>query len=510
MSKSILAVLLLCSACGDDSQAAVDAATDAPHADAGGDGAAANCEPSGWDQVALDGTVWSMDHHVPAVGDFAGIVKFTGSGTSLAATYNGSQAAMTQQNASTLTWTRNAVPNTRITRRVFTACTRPAAGEIDGLLTFCDMTNRCTDGTFRMIKLERRPGETDKSDNITELAEYQGPTWQSITANVRIDAARQLAVMARYDDGLYILHLDPGPPYSITEVGHHAVEDAGSQSSFEIYNDVKLIDANGKHYAVMSSSTHGAVIYDISNPAAPAIVAHVRDGDNDHTAFIVGTTLYLGDLDNGLVIVDVTDPEHPVEKSNFIYMEPNPPPNPPLDPLSSIFLHDLFVEPGRAYLSYWGAGLVIVDVQDPAAPHQLGEFTYPRMSDHSVWAATIGGRKIALIGDEDFTAHGRELDVTDPAHPTLIGEYGQDRPQVSIHNIMIDGDKAYVAYYMDGLRILQLSPTQAPTLIGWFNTWSPGPNTGYSFYESAIGLDKIGNLVYLADEDRGLIVLQVP
>jgi hypothetical protein len=509
--KISLAVLLLCSACGDDTQATTDAGGgDAPHGDGSTDGSALNCESSGWDQIVLDGTVWSVDHHVPAVGDFAGIVKFTGAGTTLSTTYNGSMVAMTVQSAGAFGWTRNAVPNTRITRRVFAACTRPSAGEIDGQLTFCDMMNRCSDGTFRMIKLERRPGETDKSDNITKLAEYQGSTWQSITANVRVDAARQLAVMARYDDGLYILHLDPGPPYTITEVGHAPVEDNGSQTSYEIYNDVKLTSANGKHYAVMSSSTHGAVIYDITNPATPAIVAHVRDGDNEHTAFIVGNTLYLGDLDNGLVIVDITDPEHPVEKSNFIYQEPNPPPNPPLDPLGSIFLHDLFVEPGRAYLSYWGAGLVIVDVNDPTAPHQIGEFTYVRMTNHSVWAAQIGNRHIALTGDEDFTAHGRELDVTDPAHITLIGEYGQDRPQVSIHNIMIDGDKAYVAYYMDGLRILQLSTTQAPTLVGWFNTWSPGPNTGYSFYESAIGLDKVGNLVYLADEDRGLIVLQVP
>src|SRR5690349_16432095 len=123
----MLAVLLLCSACGDDSQAAADAATDAPHPDASTDGAAANCEPSGWDQIVLDGTVWSMDHHVPAIGDFAGIVKFTGSGTTIRATYNGSQAAMTVQNAGTLTWTRNAVPNTNITRRVFVGCTRPSA-----------------------------------------------------------------------------------------------------------------------------------------------------------------------------------------------------------------------------------------------------------------------------------------------------------------------------------------------------------------------------------------------
>jgi hypothetical protein len=472
------------------------------------DGANSNCLTSGWDQLALDGTIWSIDHHVPALGQFAGIVRFTGAGGSLAATYNGFPTSATQS-ASTLAWTRDAIPNARITRRVFTACTLPSSNEILGNLSACDLVGNCSQGSFRMLRLERRTGESEASSNVVKLGEYQGASWQSITANVRVDANRQLAVLARYDDGLSIVSLNP-PSYAMTEVGHHATEDAGVQT-FEIYNDVKLIDANGKHYALLASSTHGLVVYDITDPTAPVIKAHIHDGDNVHTHFIVGTTVYVADIDfGGIYIVDITNPESPVEKSSFAYQAPNPPPNPPVDLLSGVFVHDLFVEPGRAYLSYWGAGLVIVDVTNPTAPHQIGEFTYPRMSDHSVWAGTIGGRRIALIGDEDFSAHGRELDVTDPEHMTLIGEYGQDRPQVSIHNIMIDGDKAYVAWYMDGLRILQLSATAPPTLVGYFNTWSPGSNTGYSFFEGAIGLDKIGNIVYLAEEERGLIVLQVP
>src|SRR5262249_28953079 len=313
----------------------------------------------------------------------------------LAATYNGSSVAATVQSSSALSWTRNGVPNTRITKRVFTACTLPSANEVLGNLTACDSAGaNCTQGTFRMIRLERRPGEGEKSDNITKLAEYQGPSWQSITANVRVDAARQLAVMARYDDGIYILSLNPGPPYTITEVGHHAVEDNGMMSSFEIYNDVKLIDANGKHYALMASSSHGIVVYDITDPTMPAIKAHMRDGENVHTHFIVGTTVYVADIDfGGIYIFDITNPEAPVEKSSFAYQPPNPPPNPPIDPTSGVFVHDLFVEPGRAYLSYLGAGLVIVDVTSATAPHQLGEFTYPRIGAHSGWGGAINGRR---------------------------------------------------------------------------------------------------------------------
>lgn len=457
------------------------------------------CE-MGWDQLALDGTIWSIDHNLQVVGQFAGIVRFDLKTGSLAATYNGGPTASTVQTARDLFWYRAA--QGRLTPRSFLACTRPAPGVIDGKMEGCNRMGDCAVGTFHAVKLERRAGEGEKSSNVTFLGEYGGNgTWPTITANVRVDLTRQLAVLARYDDGLRILRLTPGTPYTIAEISHVDTEDAGSSSVFEIYNDVKLIDRNGRNYALMASSTHGIVVFDITDPTQPMRKSHIRDGDNVHTHFIVGTTVYMADLAiGGIVIADISNPEQPVELGQYVL--PNG--------TGAVFVHDLFVEPGRAYLDYWGAGLVVVDVTNPAMPQLLGQFTYPRMTNHSNWVTTIHGRKIALTGDEDFTAHGRELDVTDPANIRLVGEWGQDRPQVSIHNILCDGDKAYVAHYMDGLRILQLSDTAAPTQIGYYNTWSPSPNTGFSFFEGAIGIDKIGNIAYLAEEERGLIILQVP
>src|SRR5262249_14734328 len=150
---------------------------DAPMADGSSDGSTGQCLTSGWDQLALDGTIWSIDNHVAAYGQFAGIVRFDGSGASLVATYNGSPASMTVQPAGALSWTRNAVPMTSIRRRVFAACTRPSADEIAGDLTACDMMGGCTQGTFRMVRLARRPGEGESSPNVTKLAEYQGASW---------------------------------------------------------------------------------------------------------------------------------------------------------------------------------------------------------------------------------------------------------------------------------------------------------------------------------------------
>jgi hypothetical protein len=244
------------------------------------------------------------------------------------------------------------------------------------------------------------------------------------------------------------------------------------------------------------------VVYDITDPDAPIRRTHLRNGHNVHSIFLEGTTAYLADMDiSGIVIADVSDPELPVERSQYILEGGG---------FAHAFVHDLYAEPGRAYLNYWGAGLVILDTTNLESPIKIGQYTYDRMTNHSCWVTTINSRRVAVVGDEDLTAHARALDVTDPANITLIDEWGQERPEISIHNILIDGDKAYISYYMDGLRVLQLSDAAAPTQLGYFNSWRGDVNDGQSFFEGAIGIDKVGNRVYLADTARGLIVLQVP
>jgi hypothetical protein len=446
-----------------------------------------------WDKQALDGTIWTLDHQFPE-GLFAGVIRFDGASV----IYGGVASDTTILDRGNLFFFR--AESSRVAQRTFYACSRPAPGQIDGAVVSCTTTGGCTTGTFHAVKLERRAGEADAS-GLTELAEFPFP--QSITANVRVDAARSLAVLARYEDGLYTMKLDPGPPYVISQLGHGATEESVAMMTREIYNDVKLLDVAGKHYALMASSAHGVVVWDITDPAQPSLVAHARDKHNIHTLALVGTTAYLADYNiSGMAIVDFSDPTAPRDVSELVVNEAYSD--------ATVFLHDLYVEPGRAYLDYWGAGLVIADVSVPEVPVELGRVTYPRMKNHSVWVTTINGRKVALTGDEDFTAHLRSVDVTDPAAPRIVGEWGQDRPQISAHNVLIEGDTAYVAYYQDGLRMFKLSDTAAPAPIGWFNTWSPSRTGGTSFYEGAIGVDKIGKTIYLADVARGLIVLTLP
>ena len=129
----------------------------------------------------------------------------------------------------------------------------------------------------------------------------------------------------------------------------------------------------------------GINIYDVTDPTKPhALVQNFLPKENGiHNTFIwedgAGNAYLLAvdDVDLAdVIIVDITDPADPKEIARTgqadwpagIAAEIDGP---------AVFLHDVWVQDGIAYLSYWDAGLVLLDVTDPANPVFLGDSTYP-------------------------------------------------------------------------------------------------------------------------------------
>ncbi|HLL20711.1 MAG TPA: hypothetical protein VK427_01195, partial [Kofleriaceae bacterium] len=239
----------------------------------------------------------------------------------------------------------------------------------------------------------------------------------------------------------------------------------------------------------------------VTNPEAPTQAAQLTE--EAHTVFTEtragATYAYFGNLDGKTPVYDVTDPAQPRRLGGF-------------DARAS-YVHDLSVENGIAYLNAWEKGLVVVDYTDPAKPKYVGSSgpTATRAS-HSNWTTRAGGRHIVLTGDESYGAHLDilEADATSPAFLLPISSY-KTRDHVSIHNIMAFGTKAYVTYYQDGVRVLDVSDPARPKLVGHYNTWDPNaPTSTSAFFEGAVGLDVDleRKLVFVADSPRGLLVLR--
>ena len=332
------------------------------------------------------------------------------------------------------------------------------------------------------------PDGEGQSQQMTLLGEYRNPAWDDgYTFNVRV--AGNIAYVVR-TDGLHVLNIaDPG---DIREIGRF-IHPGGIQYS----NDVKLFTIGARRYAVIADFPCDVI--DVTTPSSPQLVSQLTD--EAHTVFIEShggkTYAYLGNYDASSTVWDISTPASPHRLGRY--------------QTSGFLVHDLYAEAGVAYLNAWDAGFIVVDFTTPASPVRLGTWApTPTETSHSSWVTTAGGRRVAVHGEESASAHLSVVDV-DPASPTFMDELGtyRTRDWTSIHNVMAFGNRAYIAYYQDGVRILDLSDPTHPTLLGYYNTWDPqGPESTSGLFQSAVGIDVdlATRRIYLADSPRGLLI----
>ena len=346
----------------------------------------------------------------------------------------------------------------------------------------------CNVCTAKLVRATHNAGEGEES-GLTLAGQLLGAGWgPGYTFNVRVDGT--IAYLIR-QDGLHMIETaDPEHP---VELG--AWRRAGDGYS----NDVKLVDANGKRYAIIAD--YPSDVVDVTDPAAARLVAQIPV--EAHTVFteLRGGKIYayFGAYDGTCPAFDVSDPEAPQRLGTYH--------------AQASIVHDLMIDNGIAYLNAWEGGFHVVDFTDPSAPVAIGTWRQtPTHTSHSSWAMHVGGRTIALHGEEAYAAHLDVVDV-DPASSTFmtsIASY-KTRDVVSIHNVMAFGDHAYMSYYQDGVRVLDLSDPTDPRPLGYYNTWDPQADyTSSGFFEGAVGIDvdQARKLVFVADSPRGLLILR--
>lgn len=341
-----------------------------------------------------------------------------------------------------------------------------------------------------------------EGDGVELVSRWAGPAndpWPTFLGiNVRVHD-RVAYFVAR--EGLRIIDVsDPAAPF---DLGFYP-------SRTDQFNDVKIIeDASGVPHAVLSANNLGVTILDVSDPSAPREVRRfdpIADGTSAvHTLFTqpVGDATWAYFVSGGtsvLGVYDVTTPSAPAAITQFDLA---------LDAAQiRAPIHDLYVEGDRVYLNATSAGLVVVDMSNPSLPRVIGQRDTEDYS-HSNWVTTAGGRTISVHGGEGYGEYVKIIDV-DESSPTfmeIIGEF-RLRENVSVHNIMAVGERAYIAYYQNGLRVLDLSDPTRPRQIAYYNTWDPERARG-GFFEGAIGVDVDDRgLIYVADTESGLFVLR--
>jgi hypothetical protein len=166
----------------------------------------------------------------------------------------------------------------------------------------------------------------------------------------------------------------------------------------------------------------GVAIWDVTNPTKPRALKQNFLGFPVHNTYIYqqGENAYMLVVDDvniqDLTIVDVTKPQSPSVIAVTGQLDWPDDIDAEFGDTAGTFLHDVWVQENGgqfiAYLAYWDAGLVMLDVTDPANPVFLGDSVYgvpdplsgefPAGDGHVVVPNADGTR--ALLGDEDFAA----------------------------------------------------------------------------------------------------------
>ncbi len=372
------------------------------------------------------------------------------------------------------------------TRRTGVAlCESSSEGVFTGCYASCRNGQVISQGTFRSRRMNGARGEGVASG--LELVS-ENPVDVGTPADVYVHRGHA-----------YVVSLNRGPRLgglTVFDVRNPAAPVLLKTVQFEGDNYWNGVWAKGDALYV-ASAQRGVLVFDITTPAEPRLVSNLPGGvANNHTVFVDGDRLY-ATVDESVVLFDISNPLQPVELHRYApegyYTYP----------------HDMFAVGDRLYVNFADIGFYVVDVKDPRAPVTLGAYTYALQYSHANAVGVFAGRTLVFEGGEGVGEHLRVLDITDPARMVKIGRF-QLRPEVSIHNLLLVGKKLYVAWYQEGVRVLDVSNPTQPRQTAYYNTFrETDPNRGESYYEGAIGIRVPGDgFIYTVDTSRGLLLLR--
>lgn len=253
----------------------------------------------------------------------------------------------------------------------------------------------------------------------------------------RVSAFKNLAfVNERASDGAlragaHIVDIsDPSAPVELATTMAYPFTRVNGAEAIRIRTRDILAVALGSSGAIRGRT--GLELYDISDPATPRLLSFLQmdldarvavgvEQDLDVTRTRGGRTLALVAVDGleaasvvpgvggtgDLVIADITDPEHPTQVGEWGLLD-----EPALG--SPILLGDIPDSTGvdveanangtRAYLSYWDAGTMILDISDPSAPRFLGRTSFgPEEEGNADTAAEARGGNVLVETTSDTT-----------------------------------------------------------------------------------------------------------
>ena len=309
----------------------------------------------------------------------------------------------------------------------------------------------------------------------------------------RRDVRRQVEVVGRgkvldrHTSDLWIWEGVDGHDYAITGTwgadGHAFIWDVTDPANIErlqevqvdarTVNDVKVSEDGG--IAVISREgasdrKNGIVVLGVGNPREGVpVLAEFTDQltGGVHNVFISEDRVFALSAGQRYDVISIKDPRHPKRVGRFEIETPGH------------SVHDVWVSDGVAFSSNWNDGVVAVDVGGggrggtPERPVELGRYAYPSGWNHAAfpYRSQSTGKFYVFAGDEAFPyggIHGDQggspsraagwihvIDWSDWDTPREVARF--QVPEAGSHNLWVEDDILYVAFYNGGLRVVDIS-----------------------------------------------------
>ncbi|MDQ3697592.1 MAG: Ig-like domain-containing protein [Gemmatimonadota bacterium] len=294
-----------------------------------------------------------------------------------------------------------------------------------------------------------------------------------------------------------------------------------------------------------SDRKNGIVIASLEDPLRPKAIAEFTEGVTSgvHSAFIYkdpryGTHIYLTNDGTGAMhVINIDDPYKPAQVAELL----------PPGPTAGNYIHDIDVQDGLLYGSWWDDGLVIVDVGNgikggsPSKPVIVSQYKYNldemyrdveavsgpgfTRGTHTAWRhkdyvfiADEVYRNGAVAGAEDAAAsrmYGKlqVLDVSDIENPHPVAWYEPEHG--GVHNLWVAGDTLYMGAYDAGFRAFDISGELRGDLraqgreIAHLHTGDMNGFVANAPMTWGVVVNKKDGLAYVNDFNNGLWVVRI-
>lgn len=278
----------------------------------------------------------------------------------------------------------------------------------------------------------------------------------------------------------------------------------------------------------------GMAIHEISDPFHPTEIGFWDSGglgvhrivfEGGNYAYVSATPP--GFTDRIWVVVDLTDPESPVERARWWWpgMREGETRTWPDGEARSV--HHAMVNGDRAYLGFWDSGMVILDIGDLDDIGTVSHLTWDE-GGHTHTCLPLPGRDLVVVSDEAITercagpAHMvRVVDISDEHQPEVVsicpvpdGDFCERGLRFGAHCLHENRPGSYrsselifATYFNAGLRVFDVANPMRPTEIAhWIPECPPGQEA-IQINDVWVGEDQ---LVYVTDRVTGGVYILAP